>query len=417
MDLGTLPEGEFSYAEGINNRGQIVGVSENGQIDPATGNPRFLAVLWEHGKIRDLGTLGGMSSFADTVNDRGQIMGVSLNAVPDPFSIVGLCSVTTLTQTRGFLWEHGEMRDLGSLGGPDTFPIFLNQRGQIAGMSSTSFNPDSNVCNSPIPSMDPFLWQNGKIKDLGNFGGTNPFFSGFVSGLNNRGQVVGVMTLPGDQITHAFLWDGEKLSDLNNLGGGIGGNFSSANGLNEAGDVIGWASPPGDQVIHAVLWRNGAETDLGTVDGDPCSVAENINSIGQIVGASHDAECNQFRHAFLWENGGPSVDLNSLIPANSLLQLTAAAFISDRGEIVGGGNPLGCTNDDACNHVFVLIPCDENHPDVEGCDYSFAHTTATASERPATATSETKLSPVEIMTRLRSAMANRYRRFGISPRQ
>lgn len=38
-DLGTLRKGNFSFAEGINNRGQIAGVSENGEIDPASGFP------------------------------------------------------------------------------------------------------------------------------------------------------------------------------------------------------------------------------------------------------------------------------------------------------------------------------------------------------------------------------------------
>jgi probable HAF family extracellular repeat protein len=369
-DLGTLPGGNFSYAEGINNIGQIVGVSENDRVDPASGNPEFHAVIWENGFIRDLGTLGGTSSFGGATNDRGEVMGVSLNGIPDPFSIVGLGSNTTLTQTRGFLWQDGKMHDLGSLGGPDAFAIFLNQRGQVAGMSYTSDVPDP---NSGLPPMDPFLWENGKITDLGNFGGTNPFglFSGFVSGLNDAGQVTGTMTLPGDQTSHAFLWKGKKLSDL----GTLGGTFAVSYGINNVGEVVGMAALPGDNVFHAFLWRNGVMTDLGTVDGDACSTAQNANSAGQVVGSSQASDgmgscVNPFTHAFLWENGGASVDLNSLIPPNSPVQLTVASYISDRGEIVGGGNPLGCTDNDACNHVYVLIPCDENHPVIEGCDYS-----------------------------------------------
>lgn len=369
-DLRTLPGAHFSYAEGINDRGQIVGVSENGRDDPTTGNPEFHAVLWDNGRIRDLGTLGGPSSFAATVNDRGQIMGVSLNDVPDPFSIIGLGSLTTLTQTRGFLLEGGKMRDLGDLGGPDNFPIFLNQRGQVAGMSFTSdvANP-----NTGMPPMDPYIWENGKIKDLGNFGGTNPFglFSGLTAGLNDRGEVAGTLTLPGDQISHAFLWDGEKLSDL----GTLGGNFAVAYGISELGEVVGLSTLPGDNVFHAFLYRKGAMTDLGTVDGDACSTSQYANSRGQVVGSSQASDgmggCVQpFTHAFLWEKDGPSVDLNLLIPPNSPLHLTAAQYISDSGEIVGGGDPVGCGNNDACNHVYVLIPCDENHPAVEGCDYS-----------------------------------------------
>lgn len=371
MDLGTLPAGNFSYAEGINNLGQIVGVSENGQNDPVTGNPVFRSVLWQNGRIVDLGTLGGPSGFAGSINDQGQVMGVSLNDVPDPFSIIGIGSMTTMTQTRGFLWEHGKMRDLGSIGGPDTFPMFLNEAGDIAGVGYTSNVADP---NTGLPHMDPFLWRNGKMQDLGNFGGTNDPMgpSLFVAGLNNRGQVVGSMNLPGDQISHAFLWDGEKLVDLNTPGGGLGGAFSFATGLNGLGEVVGSATLPGDQAQHAFLWRNGAMTDLGTPSGDACSQAENINSLGQVVGASQSAQdCfGRFTHAFLWENGLPSVDLNTLIPSNSPLELTVASLITDRGEIVGGGDPTGCTNNDACNHVYVLIPCDENHPNVEGCDYS-----------------------------------------------
>jgi probable HAF family extracellular repeat protein len=348
-----------------------------------TGNPEFHAVLWQNDHILDLGTLGGNSSFAGSINDRGQIMGVSLNDVPDPFSIVGLGSTAALTQTRSFLWEHGKMHDLGTLGGPDSFAIFLNDAGEVAGVSYTSNDADP---NTGFPHMDPFLWRDGKMQDLGNFGGTNDPFgpSLFVAGLNNRGEVVGSLNLPGDQIAHAFLWDGEKLIDLNASRGGLGGNFSFAAGLNDAGAVIGAATLPGDQVQHAFRWKNGVMTDLGTPAGDVCSQGENINSIGQIVGASQSAQdCfGRFTHAFLWENGGPSVDLNTLIPPDSSLQLTVAALITDRGEIIGGGDPLGCTNNDACNHVYVLIPCDENHPAVEGCNYSLVDATTANDVRP-----------------------------------
>jgi probable HAF family extracellular repeat protein len=416
-DLGTLPGGYFSFAEAINQRGQIAGVSENGQIDLAFGNPQFHAVLWENGIVRDLGTLGGMSSFASSINDQGQVTGVALNNVPDSLSILGSGDGTTSTQTRGFLWQNGKMHDLGSLGGPDTFAIFLNQRGQVAGMSYTSDIPDP---TSGFPPMDPFLWENGNIKDLGNFGGSNPLglFSGFISGLNDGGQVTGTMTLSGDQTSHAFLWNGEKLSDL----GTLGGSFAVSYGLNSVGAVVGISGLPGDNVFHGFLWRNGVMTDLGTVDGDACSTAQNVNSIGQVVGASQASDgmggcVHPFTHAFLWENGGPSVDLNALIPSNSALQLTDAALINESGEIIGGGNPPGCTNNDACNHAYVLIPCDKNHPDIQGCDYSLIAATPSAQLEPSqntqlsTPTGTAKLSPGEVMTRVRSMIGSRYRKF------
>ena len=112
-------------------------------------------------------------------------------------------------------------------------------------------------------------------------------------------------------------------------------------------------------------------TDLGTVGGDTCSTAQSVNSGGQIVGGSFDCGAPEFAHAFLWENGGPVVDLNTLMAPGSGLTLVFAASINDRGEIAGDGL---LSNGD--NHAFLLIPCDEHHPGVEGCDYSTVDTTA-----------------------------------------
>jgi hypothetical protein len=114
---------------------------------------------------------------------------------------------------------------------------------------------------------------------------------------------------------------------------------------------------------------------------------------------------------FLWENGS-IVDLNTLIPPNSGLQLTRAVYINDRGEIAAQGN---FSNGDI--HTFILIPCDENHPDVEGCDYDPVEATSEAPVRPAqrtsvSATSAAKLPATAMMHRPRFLRANRYLRFG-----
>jgi hypothetical protein len=54
------------------------------------------------------------------------------------------------------------------------------------------------------------------------------------------------------------------------------------------------------------------------------------------------------------------VDLNTLVPRGSAIQLATALNINDRGEIVGAGIlPNGDT------HRFLLIPCDEDHGDSE----------------------------------------------------
>jgi probable HAF family extracellular repeat protein len=423
-DLGTLPGGDYSFAAAINQLGQIAGTSENSQIDPASGNPEFHAVLWQNNKIHDLGTLGGTASFAVTLNDLGQVIGEALNDIPDPLSILGMGDGTTLTQTRAFLWQNGKMHDLGTLGGPDSWAMYVNDRGQVAGTSYTSDVIDPNTGTPPV---HPFLWENGKMKDLGNLGGTNGSLGPqFVQALNNRGQVVGVMALPGDQISHAFLWDGEKLSDLGNI---LGGDFARATGINDAGEVVGWVWFPGGVVKHAFLWRNGVMTDLGTVAGDPCSFASNINSRGQVVGGSQSPDgaggcINDFVHAALWENGEPGIDLNTLIPPGSDLQLTVVDWINDRGEIVGRGHDPSCPFGDSCDgHAYVLIPCDENHPGIAGCDYSLVAAATSAQlqppqiPQPSAPAGVGKLSPAEMMARSRSMMPNRYRKFAPLPRQ
>ncbi|PYX05737.1 MAG: hypothetical protein DMG88_20565 [Acidobacteria bacterium] len=54
------------------------------------------------------------------------------------------------------------------------------------------------------------------MQDLGTIGGTQLTD---LPGLNERGQVIGEMTLADEQKTHPFFWDGKQLIDLGTFGG------------------------------------------------------------------------------------------------------------------------------------------------------------------------------------------------------
>jgi uncharacterized membrane protein len=110
----------------------------------------------------------------------------------------------------------------------------------VAGVSYTNGNPES---ITGVPEVHPFLWHNGKMTDLGSFAGAGiPFFTTSINGMNNRGQVIGALPLPGDQTLEPFIWDGTKLIDMATQS--IGGSFFDANVINDAGVVAGGAVFP-----------------------------------------------------------------------------------------------------------------------------------------------------------------------------
>ena len=79
-------------------------------------------------------------------------------------------------------------------------------------------------------------------------------------------------------------------------------------------------------------WKNRAVARGHLLNAYPCSRGRGLNSHGQVVGGSSD--CHNFLHAFLWEEGGPMLDLNTLIQPGTGYQLTNAFNINDRGEIL-----------------------------------------------------------------------------------
>jgi probable HAF family extracellular repeat protein len=359
-DLGGVDDKYSSAVGSMNDLGWSTGQSETGEIDPAFNFPLFHTVLWKGRKMVDIGTLpGGNTSIGISVNNAGQVVSFGNNDVPDPFAFF-----PTSTQMRTFLWQDGEVQDIGTLGGPDSAPGpgCDNQRpGVIVGGSYISFTPNA----LGVPTIHPFLWDNGTMTDLGSLGGLHAE----ARCINNRGQVIGFSTLPGEQANHAFFWQNGHIHDL----GTLGGSLSEAWWINDSGEIAGSADLPTHGLHDAVIWKHGRIHDLGTLPGDPCSRAYGLNARGQVVGTSTD--CVNTLHAFVWQDGGPMMDLNALIQPGTGYQLTNAIDINDRGEIIARAAPLGFTPDDDADlgHLALLIPCDDRHSGHDDCDYSEAN--------------------------------------------
>jgi probable HAF family extracellular repeat protein len=367
-DLGILPGGTNSQVNWISANGLMTGVGDIDQADPLIGIPfQIHGTFWGHGgAITDVGALPG-TYFSNpiAVNNRGEVVGAAMNTIPDPNSIWGIGY-----QTRAFYWKNGTMQDLGTVGtGTDAVAALINQQGQVAGWSYTNSTP-SNICNlwnfGFLLTTRSFIWdpQNG-MRDIGGLGGSCTI----ATDLNNRGQIVGISALTGDLVLHPFVWDAATgMSDL--PGAFAGGSAVFSTTINEHGVVAGSICGPGlPGDCHAFLWQKAGgkwkKTNLGKG-----SVPTSINTREQVIGYGNIP--------FLWEDGGPWVDLNTLVPPNSGITLYETTHINDRGEIAVQGPDVNGNN-----HAVLLIPCDENHPGVEGCDYSLVDAATAAAQSTA----------------------------------
>jgi len=100
------------------------------------------------------------------------------------------------------------------------------------------------------------------------------------------------------------------------------------------------------------------------------------------------------------------VDLNALLPPGSSLTPEGdGAIINDRGEIAEMGLLPG-----GDVHAFLLVPCDENHQDIEGCDHSLVDASTAASVRPAENKPPSHIPPATLWRR-----SNRFHFSSIDP--
>lgn len=236
-DLGTLGGG-YSAAYDINDQGRIVGES-------LAADNRYHAVMWQEvttrdprgrkpprtsWKITDLGDLGdGPWAEARDINNTGAIVGRYT---------IGQGFEAQFQGSRGFIWRDGTITTLNL--DPGVIPGAINDAAQVVGTYKYTLS-------SQITSR-AFLWQNGTGRDLGPLGGRNTFSYA----INNIGQVVGEANTTGGP-NAGFIWQAGSIRQLP-IDQPNGRSYSAVS-INDAGNIVGIASVD-TLTTRAVLWSS-----------------------------------------------------------------------------------------------------------------------------------------------------------------
>jgi len=245
--LKPLPGGINSYATGTNDWGTTVGWAENGVHDTTCASDsnqvlQFKPVTWSLGHElprRQLPLISGDTSGAATaINDRDQIVGIS-----------GTCdqAVGRRTATHAVLWDNGRVADLGSLGGTSwNTPTAINEAGDVVGFSGTDpADIDGNFTHAFLKR------RNHTMQDLGVLPGDisstataiNRF--GQVVGYSNdaAGHIRAVVWQDGVPVDLGPLapeFDGALVlaNDVNDLG------VIAGRGLDASGTIVAFIATP-----------------------------------------------------------------------------------------------------------------------------------------------------------------------------
>jgi probable HAF family extracellular repeat protein len=249
VNLGTLPGGTQSFAQGINDSGIVAGFSN------AAGVPQLHAALFANGAWSDLGpAVGGTISNIDGINNNGDIVGATNRS--------GVLRAYLRT-------ADGTFTDLGTLGGTMSQAFAVNATGSVAGSAHVASQDDH-----------AFRYDGGIMTDLGTLGGS----VSIGHAINAIGHVVGQSSTASGAF-HAFFHDGAQMIDL----GALPGGDSNAYGIN-AGDTIVGETSDAAGAGRAFAVKDGDLIDLTNVttglNGTVLTIAMAINDSGQIVAMS-----------------------------------------------------------------------------------------------------------------------------------
>lgn len=329
------PAGTRGEAHGINNAGTVVGESS-----PSGGFTN--AFIYSAGTMTQLPVPAGvLSSVAFAVNESNQAVGAG-------FQLNG--------NMRAILWSNGTATNLGGLPGSTTNDAeAINDSGTVVGQSSSSSFKKA------------FVWTaSGHMVDLNSYFPGAGFTLTDAIGINNAGQILAVGTGTNGAIRDYLLTPAgaptppsppvevppvpppappvtnptppESGSGATLSYGSVALNLKDASKVNGSGIVAGRGGA-GNGLVAATESAAGLMTVAGMLKGGLSSLANDIDSAGEVVGDSVGPGDDPVHKAFLWHGG----KMSELI--HDAGQDSRAAAMNDSGAIVGsirtpGGNPM-----------------------------------------------------------------------------
>jgi len=265
IDLGDLGLFEFSQAVGINDAGQVIGFAEVADARSVTGHV-FHGWFWENGTIRDLPPLGGdFDSQALAITELGEVLVVSYNR-------------NETGRDRYYIWKNGKVDPIGRLNA---------EPGGLSGYA-TSMNDSRQIVGSIVHADGQeraFLWQNGQMIDLGLAPGDD-FFS-FANRITNDGRIFGESWAFDDVNTHGsrsqgVVWQGAQF--VRTIPPLPGDWAASALGANEAGVSVGYSGFPSSGVVSfGGEWFNLNDLVPGQQPLRFLYQGRDVNERGQVV--------------------------------------------------------------------------------------------------------------------------------------
>ncbi|WP_029148747.1 HAF repeat-containing PEP-CTERM protein [Methylophilus sp. 5] len=225
--------GTQSGVNNLNNSGQLVGWSQNGQS-------RQIATLWQNGNVTALSTPEQSISEAYAINNNGVI--------------VGQIGGGGTFNVQAAAWNNNTLTYLNASGNSQAFDI--NDNNQIVGWSDATYSRQFAT-----------LWDNGVATELGTLGG----YASFAYAINNHGAIVGSY-ISNDFGELAVLWeDGNPMKlqdllvnqngislytadDINNQG------WIVANGMNSSGEFRSFLLMPVPEPSNIALLLTGLVT-------------------------------------------------------------------------------------------------------------------------------------------------------------